>query len=263
MSIQKQSGGVEDLPHWIELYFEQAYESQMLLARVVSLSRNGMAGVIEIPRLSKAVAKVSGKVRTPEQMAALEDEAALAKSEVEKDFPVLHSLAAIGLWSRLEHLVKGLTIEWIIHNKKALNGLAFQKLKIKVGEYASLTRREQAGYLVELPEQETSASLKQGINRFESILQCIDLSGKVSERSSKAIFELQQLRNVIAHRNGICDRRLRISCPWLKHKIGQPISISAAQFHSYIAASTDYALTILFRLGDRYEIELRSRPDDT
>lgn len=263
MSRSKQPVEAKDLPHWVNPYFEQAYESQMLLAQVVSVSRRGMAGVVEMPRLSKAVARVSGKERTSEHIAALEEEAALAKSEVEKDFPVLHSLAAIGLWSWLEHLVKGLAVEWLLHNKKSMAEPAFQKLKIKIGEYAVLTRREQAAYLVELLEQDTSASLKQGINRFESILQCIDLSGKVSDRTARSIFELQQIRNVIAHRNGVCDRRLRTSCPWLKYKIGQPIRIGASQLGSYVVATTDYALSILFRVGDRYGVELRSHADDT
>lgn len=251
-----------DIPKWVHSYFERAYESQTLLTRVVSISRTGIAGVADMPRLTKAVARISGKERPPEAIAALEEEAALARSELDRNFPVLHSLAVTGLWSWLEHLVKGLATEWLLHNKKALSLPCFQRVKVRVGEYASLTRREQAAYLVEALEQETAASLKQGINRFESILQSLELSGRVSETTSQTVFELQQLRNVVAHRNGICDRRLRSSCPWLKLKVGEPILISASQFQSYAAAAADYALTILFRVGDVYGVDLRTTPTD-
>ena len=253
----------KDIPKWVHDYFDRAYESHTLLTRVVGISRKGIDGVTTMPRLSRAVAKISGKERTPEELAALEEEAALATSEVEKEFPVLHSLAVTGLWSWLEHLVKGVSAEWILHNKKALALPCFQRVRVRVGEYGTLSKREQAAHLVEALEQDVAAPLKHGVNRFETILGSLDLSGKVKQSTADSIFELQQVRNVIAHRNGIIDRRLRVACPWLKLKVGDPIRIGVRQFQTYSAATADYALTVLFRLGDRHGVDLRTSPDDT
>jgi hypothetical protein len=263
MAKRKETVQVGEVPKWVHDYFERAYESHTLLTRVVAISRKGIGGVTAMPRLTKAVARISGRERTPEELAILEEEAALASSELEKEFPVLHSLAVTGLWSWLEHFVKGIAVEWLLHHKKALSLPCFQRVKVRVGEYGTLSKREQAAYLIDSLEQDVAAALKHGVNRFESIFESLELSGKVKQSTAESIYELQQVRNVVAHRNGITDRRLRMACPKLKLKIGEPIRISARQFQSYSAATADYALTVLFRLGDRHGVELRTTVDDT
>jgi hypothetical protein len=252
-----------EVPAWVGTYFTQAYESHKRLTQVVSVSRRGITSLTALPRLTKALARVKGEKPDADFTRSIEDDAALAKSEIENNFPVLHSLATVGLWSWLEHLVKGLVTEWIVHNRSALRSSALQKVRVRISDYALLTKREQAAYLVEILEQETAASLKRGVNRFEALLEPLGLTGNVSEATAKALFELQQVRNAIAHQNGRCDRRLRASCPWLKLKIGEPISIGAEQLNLYSTATVEYALAILYRLGDHHGTNLRQNSDDT
>jgi len=95
---------------------------------------------------------------------------------------------------------------------------AVQKLKVKLGDYILLSKAEQAHYLVELLEQDLASSLKQGVSRFENLLNPFSLGGPLPDGCAKTLFELQQVRNVVAHRNGIVDRRLKSECPWLKVK---------------------------------------------
>lgn len=52
-----------------------------------------------------------------------------------------------------------------------------------------------------------------GVARFETLLALVELSGAIDEEHRKGLFELQQVRNVIVHRAGIVDRRLREQCP--------------------------------------------------
>src|SRR5690606_7101680 len=122
---------------------------------------------------------------------------------------------------------------WLQHRKTALSAPQIRKLKIRLGEYLQLSKSEQAAYLVELLEQEIASPLKKGVTRFESLLEPFSLSGGVSESCARTIFELQQVRNVSAHRNGIADRRLKIECPWLKVHIGQPVNVSTEMLVKY------------------------------
>ena len=250
-----------EIPNWVTSHFESALEAEESLIRAISISRSGIFLVTRMPRLNKAVARVQGKNEPdPERQKAIEADAALAESEIENDFPVLHSLATVGLWSWLEHLVKGVAIEWLKHNPALLSSQPFNRLRVKLSDYASLTKSEQSAYIIELLEQETTSSLKRGINRFESLLDPFGLSGAVTAETSDSIFELQQIRNAIAHQNGRCDRKLKASCPWLKLKIGSSISISHSQLSRYSNACMNYGLLLLYRIGDFHGVNLR---DDT
>jgi hypothetical protein len=77
---------------------------------------------------------------------------------------------------------------------------------------------------------------------------------------SKTLFELQQVRNAIAHRNGNADRQLKSTCPWLKAKINQPVSVSGKMLDRYSEACMQYLLARLYDVGDRYAMNLR--PED-
>jgi len=176
---------------------------------------------------------------------------------VEKDFPVLHGFAAVALWSWLEHFVKGFIALWLMHRRESLETPAVQKLRVKLGDYLKLQKAEQAQLLVELLEQDLASPLKRGAARFESLLEPFGLRFSLPEKCGFRIFELQQVRNAIAHRNGKADRRLRASCPLLKLKLGQPVSISRSMLENYAEAAGGFLLELLYRIGDIYNEDLR------
>lgn len=124
-----------------------------------------------------------------------------------------------------------------------------------------MSKREQAAYLVELLGQETASSLKRGVNRFDVLLDPFGLAGSTKDKAAEHLFELQQIRNAVAHQNGRCDRRLKANCPWLKLKLHSPIRISAQQIGSYFEATGEYTLELLYRIGDQYGADLRATAD--
>jgi hypothetical protein len=252
------------VPPWVGTFFRDSYDSFERLMGVIHLSRRSIAGMRAMPRLKKALAAVQGKVQDEVEAQRVEKDAQLAQSEVENGFPVLHTFAVVALWSWLEHTIKGILVEHISRNPRTLKSGAFPKLKIKLGDYVALTKREQASYIVDLLEQETSSPLKQGINRFEILLDPLGLAGATPDNVTRQIYELQQVRNVIVHQNGRCDRRLRASCPWLKVKLGNQVTVSAPQLDLYAVAVSDYALEVLYRIGDSHGVDLRpSAANDT
>jgi hypothetical protein len=263
MTAQPKKEQKTKIPPWVHEYFTRAYDSHERLLRVIQVSKRGISSARAMPRLRKALANVEGKDTDPKVDKLVAEDAELAKTEVDQDFPVLNSLATIAIWSWLEHLIKGLLAEQIFHDRKAAKHPAFQKIRVKLSDYASLSKREQSSYLIELIEQDLAAPLKRGATRFESILEPFGLTGAVTPEISKAIFELQQVRNVIAHQNGRCDRGLKQSCPWLKLKIGQETCVTSKQVATYAEATAEYALHVLYRIGDQNGVDLRVSPDDT
>lgn len=258
--IVKKTPHKPKVPKWVADYFRSCLDANETLFRIIHLSQSGIGVIRAMPRAVKVIADVEGSGDEPDtkrKIERAESEARLAQTEIATDFPVLHGLAVVASWSWLEHFVKGLAAIWLLNRKDALAVPAVQKLKMKLGDYLQLSKVEQAAYLVDLLEQDISSPLKRGINRFESILEPFSLSGSVSDECSRALFELQQVRNAVAHRNGHADRRLRQECPWLKVRLNQPVLVSNEMLKKYSNASVEYLVTVLYRVGDLYGKDLR------
>lgn len=247
------------LPVWITDHFEESLNSLELLMQITDISARGISVLRGMPKIVKVLADVKGNSDHPDSVEKLDraqKEAELASTEVEKDFPVLHGLAVVALWSWMEHSVKGFVALWLAHRHDALDAPAVQKLRVRLGEYLQLQKAEQAQFLVELLEQELASSLKRGATRFEALLQPFGLSFQLPDGCAETLFELQQIRNAIAHRNGRADRRLRSDCPWLKLKINQPVLVSRKMLHAYSGAAGEFLLAFLYRVGDIYSVDL-------
>lgn len=248
------------IPPWATEHFELVANAIEDIGQLVRISERGVSVLRGMPRIVKVLAEVKGEPTdgdSKRRLEVAEKDAARAQTEVDSDFPLLHGLALVAIWSALEHFVKGLVASWILHRRDAIEAQALQRLKVKLGDYVQLSRPEQARYLVELLEQELAGPLKRGVGRFETLLNPFSLGGAVPDDCAKSIFELQQVRNVIAHRNGRIDKRFRKECPWFKAKLNQPVQISREQLSRYQGASMQYALTIFYRIGDLYGHDLR------
>jgi len=262
---QKEKSDEENLPKWITDHFTDSLNSLELLMQITSISAKGIAVLRGMPKVLNVLAKVQGIAQSPSsilQRDRVQKDADLAMAEVEKDFPVLHGLAVVALWSWMEHFVKDFIALWLRHRRDALNAIPVQKLKVKLGDYLMLSKIEQAKFLVELLEHELASSQKGGVTRFEALLQPFGLSFSLQPSHSKAIFELQQIRNVVAHRNSRVDRRLRTECPWLNLKINQQVLVSSQMLKIYADACGEFLLAFLYRVGDVYGLDLRKSDTD-
>lgn len=254
------SAHARKLPEWITDHFKESLNSHELLMQITDISARGIGVLRGMPKVVKVLADVEGKSDHPDTVKRFEraqKEAELASTEVEKDFPVLHGFAVVALWSWMEHFVKGFVALWLMHRRDALDVHAVQKLRVRLGEYLQLQKTEQAQFLVELLEQELASPLKRGASRFESLLHPFGLSFQLPDGCGQTLFELQQVRNAIAHRSGRADRRLRSDCPWLKLKTNQPVLVSRKMLHAYSEAASEFLLCFLYRVGDVYSVDLR------
>lgn len=231
--------------------------------QIVDISERGISVLRGMPKAIKALAAAEGtedEVATAKKLARAESEAGLAATEVEKDFPVLHGLAVVALWSWLEHFVKGFLALWLMNRREAVNVAAVQRLRVRLGDYLQLDKDEQAHFLVELLEQDLTSSLKRGSARFESLLEPFELTFPLPDGCGKLLFELQQVRNAMAHRNGRADRRLLGEVPWLNLRVNEPVRVSSAMLGAYSGAASEFLLGLLYRVGDVYKAEVEASP---
>lgn len=167
-------------------------------------------------------------------------------------FPHLYGLATVRLWTILEVFVQDLLV-WIISNVPEVRDFPIiNKLKGPLLEFASASQQKQSEYILDLLYNELSASLRRGVGKFEHVLNAIELGGSIDERVKKNIFELSEIRNIVAHRNGIADERFVTNCPWQNVNAGEPIPIYPPQFTNYCMSASWYIVEISRRHLVRY-----------
>lgn len=252
-----------NLPRWVVDHFQQALDAHDRLMKVTHLSCTGIRMHTARPKMLQALAKAAPRPTEEHerQMARAEEDAAFALKEESDGFPVLTGAVAMAQWGWLENFVKGFLALWFAKRPGAVKRAPVQRLKVRLGDYLQLTKADQALYLVELLEQDLSSTMKSGVNRFNSLLQAVGLDVQIDDDVSKCLFELQKVRNNLAHRNGVVDRALRTACPWMGLKLNQPLNIGMPRLNGYSNATGAFLLALLYRVGDEYGIDLRSADD--
>lgn len=252
------------IPEWVTDHFTAALDAHDKLIQVARLSAGGISMHRGRPQAIRVLAKTRGHEDEDETSKLLEQaelDAALAEREVAEGFPVLHGLMAIAIWSWLENFTKGFVELWFLKRPAAIKAAPIQRLKVRLGDYLLLSRREQAQFLVELLEQDLSSPMKQGVTRFNSLLDAIGLSISLPDETTKLIFELHKVRNNLAHRNGTVDATLRNACPWMNFKLGQPLRVTRSMLMNYSNATATVLVELLYRVGDEYGADLRENSE--
>ena len=207
------------------------------------------------------VAAKLGKLTSPEIDAA-EYRATLAQREVDSGFNTVHSQGVLALWSALEDLVKTFAVRWLAEILETRREPPWSDLRIKLGEYEQLDEEQKGYYLVDAAEQNTGTAFRRGVNRFECLLEKLGLSGPVGDEIAKLVFEMQQLRNVIAHRRGVADMRFCESCPTYGATVGKKVIVSQDKYSAYIGAAVGYVGELIFRTGEKFgDCEIRERAE--
>jgi hypothetical protein len=180
--------------------------------------------------------------------------ASLAKQEAEEGFPVLHSFAVVDLWSLLEATIRTFVAEWIRETPDVFSEPFLLKLRVRLGEYETLESSEKPWYILNKVENEVGAGVRNGVRRFEALLEPFGFSGPVPDDLRKTLFELGQIRNAISHR-GIVDGQLARACPWLGLSVGDDIKVSHEAFTRYSDASLRYVMLVVSRVQAHLDVD--------
>lgn len=224
------------VPAWALDAFKECGEHQQQLFDVLRLSKSSIQA-----------AHVFAKGEPPST--GLSEFVNLAKSEIEKDFPTLHSQGVVALWGSLEATMLDVVASWILNRPEVLHGEPWRNLKVRVGEYETLDSEQKAAHLTWAIDQHTNGPFKSGVGRFECLFETIGLHGTVAEETRKGLFELQQVRNAIVHKRGIADEKLCKSCPWIGLKTGDAVLVGEKSYVSYYQTVQQYLAELLCRTG--------------
>src|SRR5439155_13673842 len=150
--------------------------------------------VVELSRAS-VEALASHDAYTP--AAGAPELIATAKAQTADDHPFLHGHSLVAIWGAMETMVLDVVASWLRNRKQVLEHPKIADLKIPFGKFQSLGEDDRFDFAAnELDRQRAQGS---GINRFESLLEPVGLSGFYEPVLGQNLHEMQQIRNVFAH----------------------------------------------------------------
>jgi hypothetical protein len=243
------------VPAWATKSFEAFLNQIEELSQVTDLSVRGISMTRASPQIVAAITKATGRDEGGKEK-EFTRLAELAQREVDRGFPILFAQATISIWGILEAMVKDLLLDWLAHEPLAMQVDAVRKIKISLSQYEAMNVEERRYYILDTLERDIQSGLKQGISRFETLLDCFGLSGPVDSQIQKDMFELSTVRNVLVHRKGVADKRFIDACPWLGIKMGDAVTVNNHRFKSYVNSSIAYIMIIFKRVSVRFDVEL-------
>ena len=176
----------------------------------------------------------------------------LAQKDVETGFPVTTNQTIVSMWAGLEFLVQEVMFATLLAYPQKVNQIAGGNIKIKASELVLSDYEERLRVLVAKIEQSLEGEENQGVQRFETLLKTVGLSGPLDIEVRQLLNEIKEIRNAIVHRAGTVDKRLGDSTPHSGLEIGSPIRISAVTFRQYTAAVMAYAHAVRDRVGNQF-----------
>lgn len=181
----------------------------------------------------------------PDELATILDGAG---REVAAGFQTQKSQAIVALWSGLEVLLEDLFVAWVSDFPSHLDNEILQKVKITLSEFIRLDEESRIRSLYHAYLSSLPGARGLGVNRFEAALQPFGLSGSVDPEVGKAIYELQLLRNLIAHQAGRADAKFCATGFGSAYTLGEKVYLHDVQFRAYAAAVINYCHTLLTRV---------------
>lgn len=193
------------------------------------------------------------RARLTSDLTEAKSEAELAENERKEGFPLLHAHVLVGMWAALEAAIEDMLVGILLNEPDALKEEAFAKVRIPLAEFETKDKEERMRFLI--AELGRNLGKKNGVDAFETLLQCFHLSGSVDDEDRKMIWQTHHLRNVLVHRASRADRRLVDACPWLQLNVNDPVTISPETLGRCASAIYGYVVTVAHRLGKRYHVD--------
>jgi hypothetical protein len=163
----------------------------------------------------------------------------------------LNADAIIGLWASLETGVRDAMLEWLRLQPDARARDEVAKVKVPLAQFDAMSEDERLQYVLDQLEKNTTATLKAGVGRFESVLKIIGLGGDVDDETRRTLLELSALRNVIAHRGGVIDQKFLTTCPFATRQLNERVRITELEKLAFVGAVVTYTLLIIERVRQR------------
>lgn len=244
----------KELPSWIMKSFADFIASSAIILQFFQLSQLGLSA-LNIDEIKTFLDReifnpfhiLSEHYRTENIPDILKNFSTTSlEAQIEHDFPLINNGTLLFLWAMLENFISSFILVWLENQPSSINIDAIDNtIKIKLAEYLQLERKELNIRLIN--RLEINAKNKKGIDRFEELLKIINLSGKVDKKIKDTIFEMQQVRNALAHGESIVSGKLVKNCPNFPLKQGDNLFISTSLLLTYFISIVDYFFCVVAR----------------
>lgn len=248
-------------PDWALSPLEEFVSRSEHLATVVRLSVQGMSMSRALPKAMEALRRADGEELNAELHEKAVRDAEFVEKERLEGFPVIYGQAVLSLWSFLELAVKDLIAVWIRNNPDLLLVPPISNLKMKIGDFLLIDEDEKYLFFVDVIERDIGAGIKNGIKRFESLVDAVGLSGVTPQKMNDTFFEFGQVRNAIAHQGGRADKKLIANCPWLNLEVGESFRVDSKRFQKYQQSSLSYATLLICRTAEKFGVDMQSESE--
>lgn len=239
------------VPEWASFLFKDFIDRAERVRHLSHISRRGIQLLVHMPKFHELLADPNDPDHET-RLAKARADAKLAEREVAENFPLLGEQALVSLWAALEDCIRLFLARCLEHREGAFQVDAVQKLRVKISDYEGLIGEQKYFYILDRLEQETSATLKAGINRFEVLLGVFGFSGETPDSIGRDLFELCSVRNCIVHRGGYADKRFADACPWTAHPVGKRITVDQKMLERFFSAAIAYVTLLIDRIGEAY-----------
>jgi hypothetical protein len=227
--------------------------------RAISMTRGMPKMVVALAKLRSSVPDWDEEDHKAELQRAKSD-AEFAAKECDTGFPLLHEFTLVGLWGALEAAIEDLIIGILSNEPEFLRAEPFAKIRIPLADFETLDKEDRMRVLLRDLQRTLRSDQRQGVTGFEAILDAVGLSGEIKDEVREGIWEMHHVRNVIVHRRSCVDRIFVAACPKLGVKIGDRIPLTHELFTRYVNSLAGYAVEIIYRLGDRYGVDMGEKP---
>src|SRR5215467_2342026 len=234
-------------------------DSIFTLNHLLHLSMQGLSTVSRSPWMVERVitlTKEVGKEVTEDMQVDLQSankDAEFANKEIGRGYPLLHAFTIVGFWSALESGIEDMLVGIMCNEPAALEAASFGKIRLPLSKYEQLDKEERMRFLLSELQRNEASGLTQGVNTFENVLEAFGLNGTVDVQTKEGLWKLNNLRNVIVHRNSRADRRFVENCPSFNISIGETILVDHENYASLTDSVLNYILILMRRLGPRYD----------
>ena len=252
---------VAEIPDYALRPLRRSADSIVEMHKLLHLAIHGLSIISNQPRMAQRLIDltIAAEQEVTEDLRNNLDrankDAEFTDKEKNNDFPLLHSYSLVGEWAALEAGIEDALIGILCNEPQLLQNDEFSRVKIALAKYELLDKEERMRFLLTEVQRTKASVMAQGVNTFESILDVFDLSGEVIEEVRKGLWEMNNLRNVIVHRQSLADIRLVEACPSMKLKVGDRVLVSHEKYAYYTSAALEYLSVIVCRLATRYSAE--------
>ena len=228
-----------------ETFIAYAEETDNLLY----LSMRAISGLQGITRLTEVLSKSEFDEKREryspsdiEEARKLED---LAKSEIERGFPLIIAHSIVAIWSALEACIPEFCADWLIAQPELLESEGLAKIKVSATLLNTADRRGAMRAVVSEIERQVDAPQKAGLGRFQANLEKLGLGFGLDDDLRKSLFEMSKVRNLIVHRLGKADEIFANECPWRNLNSGDRLVLTLDDYKRYRSSSGEYAAQII------------------